>query len=126
MKSELLVKRETIEMEGIRMLSLPACLIHCSANTYVQNTMDARTTLSLITDSSEILSLLLEVGHSTIAGLLAGAFRNNGQDRVANDIIKTMKTAGYDIRESDPFETKLQVKLFVREKSPYVNRIKLM
>jgi len=126
MKSELPIKRETIEMEGIRMLSLPASLIHCSANTYIQNTTDARTALSLITDSSEILSLLLEGGHSTIGGRLAGAFRNNGQDRIANDIIKTMKIAGYDIRESDPFETKLQVKLSGREKSPYVNRIKLM
>jgi len=57
---------------------------------------------------------------------LVGAFRNNGQERIANDILKTMKSAGFDIRETDPFESKLEIKLSVREKSPYVNRIKLM
>jgi Fic family protein len=37
-----------------------------------------------------------------------------------------MGAAGYNIRESDPFESKLTIKLSQREKSPYVNRIKLM
>lgn len=126
MRSELPVKRETTEIEGIRMLTLAVSLIHCSSNSYTQNVTDVRTALSLITDSSEILSLLLEGGHSVVAGRLAAAFRNNGQERIADDIIKTMRAAGYDIRESDPFEGKLQIKLSAREKSPYVNRIKLM
>ncbi len=126
MKSELPVKRETTEMNRIRMLTLPASLIHCSANTFTQNVTDARTALSLISDSSEILSLLLEGGHSTVAGRLTGAFRNNNQGRIADDIIKTMKSVGYDTRESDPFESKLEVRLSTREKSPYVNRLKLM
>lgn len=126
MKSELPVKRETTEIEGIRMLTLPASLIHCSTNTYVQNVTDVRTALSMVTDSSEILNLLLEGGHSIIAGRLSGAFRNNGQVRIADDIIKTMTAVGYNIREVDPFESKLMIKLSVREKSPYVNRIKLM
>jgi hypothetical protein len=33
-------------------------------------------------------------GHSTIAGRLAGAFRNIGRDRIADDIIKTMGPSG--------------------------------
>ncbi|MCU7549873.1 Fic family protein [Chitinophagaceae bacterium LB-8] len=126
MKSQLPVKRETTVVEGVRMLTLPASLIHCSANTYTQNETDVRTALSLVADASEILSLLLDGGHSTIAGRLVGAFRNNGQERIADDILKTMKSAGFDIRETDPFESKLEIKLSVREKSPYVNRIKLM
>ena len=126
MKSELPVKRETTVVEGVRMLTLPASLIHCSANTYSQNETDARTALSLIADPSEILGLLLDGGHSTIAGRLAGAFRNNGQERITDDILKTMKSAGFAILETDPFESKLAIKLSAREKSPYVNRIKLM
>jgi len=35
---------------------------------------------------------------------VAGVFRNIGRDRTADDILKTMKTAGYDIREKDPFQ----------------------
>jgi hypothetical protein len=126
MKSDLDVKREIIEKDGMRILTLPTSLIYCSVNTYTQNVTDARTALSMIKDSSDILTLLLEGGHSVIAGRLSGAFRNNGQDKIADDIIKTMGAAGYNIRESDPFESKLTIKLSQREKSPYVNRIKLM
>lgn len=126
MRSALPVKRETTVVEGIQMLTLPASLIHCTAYTFAQNETDTRTALSLITDSSEILGLLLEGGHSVIAGRLAGAFRNNGQVRIADDIQKTMEATGYDIRETDPFESALQVNLSRRERSPYVTRIRLM
>jgi Fic family protein len=37
-----------------------------------------------------------------------------------------MKGAGYDVREEDPFQTKLAVTLSSREVSPYANRIRLM
>jgi hypothetical protein len=126
MKSELPVRREIAVMEGVRMLTLPASVIHCSANTYTQNETDMRTALSMIADPSELLSLLLEGGHSTIAGRLAGAFRNNGQEKVADDILKTMRSAAFDIRENDPFQSQLQIRLSARQKSPYANRIKLM
>lgn len=126
MRSELPVKKETIEIDGIRMLSLPSALIHCSENTYIKNATDARTALSLIKDSSELLGLLLDGNHSTIAGRLAGAFRNNKQEKIANDIVKTMKSASFSIREADPFKTELTIHLSVKERSPYVNRIKLM
>ncbi|MGN6511410.1 MAG: Fic family protein [Chitinophaga sp.] len=125
-KSELPIKRETTAINGIRLLTIPASLIHCSPGTYTQSVTDIRTALSLIPESSELLALLLEGGHSTIAGRLAGAFRNNGQTKIADDIIKTMTAAGYDIREVDPFTSKLQIQLSQRERSPYVNKIKLM
>ena len=37
-----------------------------------------------------------------------------------------MKSAGYDVREIDPFEEKTSISLSTREHSPYVNRIRLM
>ncbi len=37
-----------------------------------------------------------------------------------------MQTAGYNIREKDPFENELNLILPAREQSPYVNRIRLM
>jgi hypothetical protein len=46
-----------------------------------------RAALSMVRDASEVLGRLLEGGHSTIAGRLAGAFRNIGRDRIADDII---------------------------------------
>jgi hypothetical protein len=126
MRSELPVLKETTIVEGVRMLTLPASLIHCSPGTFTQNITDIRTALSLISDPSELLADLLDGGHTTIAGRLVGAFRNNGQDKIANDILQTMKSAGFDIRETDPFDSKLSIKLSSRQRSPYVNRIKLM
>ncbi len=126
MKSPLPKVAEIKEIEGVRMLTLPSSLIHCSALMYTKNPTDTRTALAMIRDSSEILGLLLDGGHSTIAGRLAGAFRNIGQTRIADEIVKTMQSAGYDVRELDPFLTSTPIDLSSRDKSPYINRIRLM
>lgn len=126
MKSSLPDAAEIIEYEGIRMLTLASSLIHSSPGMFNRNPTDTRTALAMIRDSSDVLGLLLDGGHSTKAGRLAGAFRNNGQGKIADDIIKTMQKAGYDIRENDPFESPATILLDTRVVSPYVNRIKLM
>jgi len=125
-KSALPEKETLIDNNGLRMLTLPAALTQVSPTIFMQNAIDARIALSLVKDASEILQLLLQDGKTIVAGRLAGAFRNNGQDKIAAAIIKAMKAAGYDSRETDPFDTTLNIKLSSREKSPYVNRIKLM
>ena len=119
-KSEILVK------EGIRLYSLPVALINCSPSYFTQKKTDARTALGSISNASVILNHLLQGGHSRIAGRLVGAFRNIGQDRIADDIIKTMKAADYDVRENDPFENKLQFSIGSQSESPYASRIKIM
>jgi hypothetical protein len=48
-----------------------------------------RVLLSMISDLSETLSLLLENGRNTIAGSLAGGFRSINQHSFADEIIKT-------------------------------------
>ena len=117
---------EFITVEGIRMYSLSSALIYSTPAIFIKNAIDSRTALALIRDASYITKQLLEGGHSTIAGRLAGAFRNIGRARIADDIIKTMQSAGYDVRESDPFKTSALIILSPRETSPYVNRIRLM
>jgi len=112
--------------DGLRLFSLPTALIECSPGYFRQNQTDMRAALSMVRDASEVLEGLLEGGHSTIAGRLAGAFRNIGRNRIADDIVRTMRAAGYDIREKDPFETQIPVALTARERSPYVNRIRIM
>lgn len=119
-------ENERQEKDGIQIYSMAAGLLASSPDYFVKNATDARTCLAAIKDSSEILSLLLNGGHSVKAGRLAGAFRNIGRDKIADEIITTMKSAGYDVREDDPFQKKLSVTLSSRETSPYANRIKLM
>ena len=114
------------EAERLRLYSLPSALINCLPGFYKQNPTNARVALSMVTDASTILPLLLEGGHSTIAGRLAGAFRNIGRDRIADEILKTMRAADYAVSENDPFDSKASTIVSTREKSPYVNRIRLM
>jgi Fic family protein len=45
---------------------------------------------------------------------------------MADQIIRTMKNAGYTVAESDPFENRSLAILNTREASPYVNRIRLL
>lgn len=113
-------------LNGLQIYSLESGLIGVGADFFSRHAIDSRTCLTLVKDASLLLARLLEGGHSVIAGRLAGAFRNIGKSRIADHIIKTMKSAGYDVREEDPFDEKLPEHIFaVRETSPYVSRIRL-
>ena len=126
LKVDALENIDIVEMDGLNLISLPVALIKCSSDFYKNHPIDARTALLSIKDSSEILDKLLSGGHSLIAGRIAGAFRNIDRGRIADDILRTMKMVGYDVREVDPFQFKLPELANSRETSPYVNRIKLM
>ena len=118
--------RNDIEIkENIRIMTLPAALISCAPGYYSNNAIEVRAALSMISDASEILHKLLEGGHSTVAGRLAGAFRNIGKNVIADNIIGAMRDAGYSTTENDPFEEKPAIILSERELSPYVNRIRM-
>lgn len=118
--------RDVEVKDGLRLFSLPAALIASSPAFFQHNPTDARAALAGIRNASEVLPKLLDGGHSTIAGRLAGAFRNIGRDRIADDILRAMRAAGYTVREEDPFKAKMDISLPIREVSPYANRIRLM
>jgi hypothetical protein len=104
-KANLPAPNQQTQKNSLRLFALPAALIACSADTFRQNPSDMRLALSMIRDASEMLDRLLAGGHSAIAGRLAGAFRNIGREQIADDILASMRAAGYDVRELDPFET---------------------
>lgn len=120
------IERQRIELDGLRLFSVPAALVACPPGYFPHRATDARAALATINDASVVLSILLDGGHSAVAGRLAGAFRNIGHARVADDIIKTMKAAGYEVRENDPFDDVPASLISPREVSPYVNRVQLM
>jgi hypothetical protein len=119
-------KDDIVEKDGLRLYSVPAALVVCPEHFFRRASTEVRAAMAMVKDASDVLALLLEGGHSTIAGRLAGAFRNAGRDRIADQIIGTMKAAGYTMIESDPFENRPPNVLDMREASPYVNRIRLM
>ena len=112
--------------ENLRMMTLPAALISCAPGYFSNAAGEARAALSMVSDASEILHRLLEDGHSTVAGRLAGAFRNMGKDGIADNVVGAMRAAGYSITENDPFEEKPAVIFSGRELSPHVNRMRML
>lgn len=117
---------ERVKIGKAQSTSLLTGLITVASEFFTRHSTDARTCLATVRDASEILPRLLDGGKSVVAGRLAGAFRNIGKYKIADEIVRTMKAAGYNVRESDPFDDKIEIDLSTREVSPYVNRIKIM
>lgn len=114
---------ETIN--GLIVFSLPSAIVQIGRGMFRANATDARAALAMVQDESEILSILLNGGHSVIAGRLAGAFRNIGRKKIADGILEGMKSAGYKVSETDPFEEASSLLFAGREASPYVTRMRL-
>lgn len=111
---------------GIRLYTLPAALIAAAPIIFRQEPINMRVVLASQQDVSPLLAKLLEGGHSVIAGRLAGAFRSIGRDQLANDIIQTMSSAGYTVRESDPFQSDCLLTIPQTHNHPAALRIRLM
>jgi len=118
--------KDLVVQDGLRLFSIPAALIAAGPGYFEANRIDARAALGTVRDASELLERLLDKGQSVVAGRLAGAFRNIGRERIADDILKAMDSAGYQVREVDPFAEKLAHAMPPRERSPYAGRIRLM
>lgn len=110
---------------GLRVLSEVAALVQASPNLFVEKPDDVQITIARIKDVSELLAKLLDGGHSTVAGRMAGAFRALGRNEDADRIVNTMKATGYVVKEQNPFSKPVTV--WERPpQSPYVMRIELM
>lgn len=110
---------------GLRIYVLPAALIACTPSQFSAHAFSLRAALAMIRDASDVLNRLLEGGHSKVAGRLAGAFRNIGRGQIADNIVGTMKAAGYIVQETDPFEAAPPIQFGTRETSPYINRLRM-
>lgn len=112
-------------VDGLRLFSLPAALVASGPGLFTQNATEARTAIAMVRDASDVLTILLSGGHTVVAGRLAGAFRNIGRNEIADEIVETMRSAGYDVRESDPFKSPAPFSHPPRALSPYVIRMRL-
>lgn len=125
-KANLPSSEDSLEVEGLRLFSLENALVSAGPTFFKQSPTSARAALAMLRDASPILSKLLEGGHSAVAGRLAGACRNIGRAKIADEIVATMQAAGYSVRESDPFEDGVRVQIAQAGTSPYVSRINLL
>ena len=112
--------------DGLRFFSSAAVLVRVSETAYRSNPIEVRVVLDSIRDASEVLSRLLEGGRSKVAGRVAGAFRHVNRADIADEILKTMKAAGYDVRETNPFSRELPLEIPSRSSPPIVTRLQAL
>jgi hypothetical protein len=112
---------------GLRLVELPAALVATSPTLFVQNAMAAQIALGSLPDASDLLRILLDGPHPSVAGRLAGGFRAIGRAALADEVVGAMRGAGHGLNEVNPFEKPLPALLpGGRPESPYVQRLRLM
>ena len=114
------------DREGLRLFNPASALVRVPEAFYERNQIETQVVLRSINDSSDVLRILLNGGHSKKAGVLAGAFRRIGRPDIADDIVKTMQKATYDVRESDPFSPTQIVTKAPVPVIPIVSRLETM
>ena len=109
---------------GLRLYPKPVALLMVSPDYFRRNPIEARICLSSVQDVTPIVAAAIDGGHTTRAGRLAGAFRSIGREEMADTLLRTMKKIGYEVKEENPFEDKVDVRQI--EPSPYASRIQLL
>ncbi len=96
-------RNQLTRRDALRLFTSEAALVRVPESFFRHHSLETQVVLARITDASNLLRILLDGGHSAVAGRLAGALRRAGRAEQADEILSTMKRAGYDVRESDPY-----------------------
>jgi len=112
--------------DGLRLFSPAASLVGVGETFFARNPVESQVVLASLADASDLLRLLLDGGNSTKAGYLAGAFRRIGRAEPAEEIVRSMKRAGYHVRESDPFDAGQTLGVRRPGAAPIVGRLEMM
>jgi hypothetical protein len=111
---------------GLRVFSPSAALVKVPESFFRRQPIETQVVLAGLRDGSDLLRVLLNGGKSVKAGVIAGALRRIGRPELADEIVKAMKKAGYDARESDPFEPAQTFSMLHPALSPIVGRMRAM
>ena len=119
-------RSDLVVSNGLRLFALEAALIKVPEAFFTYCPIEAQVALAGVLDASDILRPLLGGGHSAVAGRLVGAFRHIDRADVADEIFSTMKAAGYDVRESDPFTPQHTFGAAASTTAPIVGRLQAL
>ena len=124
--AEMPAAADLVVRDGLRLFSPAAALVRVAESFFSRNPVETQAVLASLADAPDLLRLLLNGGHSAKAGYLSGAFRQTGRPELADEIIGAMKSAGYDVRESNPFEAGQIFGTLRRASAPIVGRVEML
>ncbi|CAN7588424.1 MULTISPECIES: Fic family protein [unclassified Variovorax] len=124
-KPQTLVDGRSPGASGLILVPLPEALIRVSPSFFTGHELAAQVALRQV-DITTLTGLLLEGGHSVVAGRMAGALRAAGREADASQLVATMKAAGYVVSENNPFERPLAHIGGRLNESPYVQHMRAM
>ena len=124
--SEMPAGADILVRDGLRLCSPAAALVRVAESFFSRNPIESQVVLASIRDGSDLLRLLLNGGHSAKAGYLAGASRQTGRAQLADEITGAMKSAGYAVRENNPFEAGQIFGRPSRPAAPIVGRVRML
>jgi Fic/DOC family len=114
---------DLIVRDGLRLFAIEAALIKVPEAFYAAKPIEAQVALASVREPSGLLRRLLDGGNPSVAGRLIGAFRRIGRTDIADEIHAAMTSAGYAIREADPFVPGHEVGRLAPAAAPIVGRI---
>ena len=117
---------DLVMRDALRLFSPAASLVAVAETFFARNPVESQVVLGSLADASDLLRLLLNGGNSTKAGYLAGALRQTGRGGLADEILSAMKSVGYDVRESNPFEAGQVLATPRRTVAPIAGRVQMM
>jgi fido (protein-threonine AMPylation protein) len=117
---------DVVVKHGLRLFSPAAALVKVPESFFSRHPIETQVALAGSRDAADVLRLLLDGGRSDKAGQLAGAFRRIGRPEIAGEIVAAMKAAGYDTRETDPFEPQQTFSILHTGTAPIVGRMQAM
>ncbi len=126
LKSDLPDAAALTERNGLRLFSPAATLVRMPESSFGRQPIETQVVLAGLREASDVLRFLLAGGNSAKAGVLAGALRRIGRPEFADEILKTMSAAGYNVRESDPFEAAQAFSVLPPAVTPVVGRMRAM
>ena len=109
--------------EGLRLLTPAAALVRAAPSFFERHSIEAQIALASLRDVGDLLSVLLDGDHSTVAGRLAGALKHMDRTADADEIVRTMTQVGHDVRVTNPFASSQSVLTLSRAQLPIVARL---
>jgi hypothetical protein len=112
----------TVETKNeLQLMPVNLALCRVTKSFFQRQPMNAKIALLMIRDPSELTRYLLQGGMVQAAARLAGAYSQIGREDFSHAIMHTMKSAGFEVAEENPFNAAqvLSISHSPRITSPY-------